>query len=81
MLNISIDGYNQISKATARKLYNDGATVYMCAANMRPGAPWYPEMSVDCRDGDFTRICNDFIWYNCTSETGTYIRFYVKESE
>jgi hypothetical protein len=34
MLNINIDGYNQISKPAARKLYNDGATVYLCAANM-----------------------------------------------
>jgi hypothetical protein len=34
MLNINIGEYNQISKAAARKLYNDGATVYLCAANM-----------------------------------------------
>ena len=83
MLNINIDGYQQISKAKARRLYNDGATVYLCAAKMRPGATyWSMSANVNSKNGyDFTKLCNSYQFYNCSSETGRYIRYYVKESE
>ena len=82
MRNINVDGYQQISKAKAQHLYNDGKTVYLCAAKMRPGGMWQCAHDVELnRDGDFAAVCNSFMWYNCTAETGRYIRYYVKESE
>lgn len=93
MLNITFrdkDGqtWHQVTKRTARRLYEDGQTIKACAANMRPGFPWYPEIAldkelIDIANGEpvpFDRIINQFEFYNCTPETGTYARFYAKEA-
>ena len=75
--------WTQVTKATARKLYNAGSEIMICAANMRPGGPWKPEVIIDKaylqdtdRDPDFDKYVNAFTYYNCTPETGSYPRFY-----
>ena len=92
MLNIMYKDKNgktwkQASKAAARKAYNAGLKITLCAANMRPGFPYYPEIVTDKErmtevnageDVDFEKLVNHFEYYNCTSETGKYTRFYLE---
>lgn len=81
MRKFEIAGFSRISKAAARKLYDAGQTVYFCAVNMRPGAPWNPECKVQFNQADletFEQRVNAFEYYNCSSETGKYTAFYVK---
>jgi hypothetical protein len=78
MLNIQVGGYTQISKKEAHKLFNDAGTVYLCAANLRPGAPWYPEVAISISQTDlnFNEKCTAFQYYNRTSKSQMQIRYY-----
>lgn len=78
----TIDGYTRISKARARKMFNNGETVYFCARNLRPGKPWYPESAINKERAfnTFENVVNAFEFYNCVnSETGKYTAFYTRE--
>lgn len=74
----------QVNKTTARKLYEQGKTVYVMPCNMRFDNMWQSPCpmnkereadSTDCFDG---RI-QHFIYYNCDSERGKYPCYFVKK--
>lgn len=77
--------YCRIGKAVARGCYEAGVEIYACPCNMRPGAPWYPEVYI-CREMAFP-YANTFdktIAYvtgmNCiNSKTERYLAYYAKE--
>ena len=73
--------YDRITKAAAKKAYNAGANIALCANKMRPGGMWHPEFTINANNStepaDFDIICNNFRWYNCTAATGYYIAFYI----
>ena len=80
MKHYTIDGLERISKATARKLYNQGIPVYACPCKLRPGGPWSPEVMFPTDAGrTFDQLVNAATFYNCTPETGKYLAFYVAE--
>lgn len=80
MKHYTIDGLERISKATARKLYNQGIPVYACPCKLRPGRPWSPEVMFPTDTGrTFDQLVNAATFYNCTPETGKYLAFYVAE--
>lgn len=77
--------WKQISKAAARKLYDGGSVIKVCAANLRPGFPYNPDVNIDKARLEkinygpvpFDQFVNQFEFYNCfDSETGRYARFY-----
>lgn len=73
--------YDRISKQEARKLWDAGKPVYIIACKMRPGMPFSMGMNI-CRDEaggwtDFQSVCNNFMFYNCSYETGYYPAFYT----
>ena len=80
-----IENLVRISKPTARKMFNAGAPVFLCAVNLRPGWPWHPECCIwnAPDDGDekinFEAAVAAFEFYNCTCrETGKYAAFYIE---
>jgi len=75
--------YERITKGAARKLFNSGGKIYICACNLRPGWPWYPEIWIDSSvDSDFEKVVNAFTFYNCiNNETGKYPSYYIKYPE
>lgn len=87
----SKDGFTfiRIPKNKARVAYNNGLTVLFCACNLRPGFPWYPEISIkghipyypEYTENEFDTFdyhVNSFEYYNCiNSETGRYTAFYI----
>lgn len=91
MNNYTIDGWTRVSKAKARKLYNDGITIRLCPVKINPCNEYYP-MSFDMNKGDkfdvepfewelkFDSRVNRFEWYNCgLNEVGKYSAFYVRK--
>ena len=73
--------YTRISKAKARAAYNAGLEVVLCPVNLRPGAPWYPEITV-CKEYSesetFEQVLNNFAFYNVRGkEIGHYPAFYI----
>jgi len=80
MRNITVNGYKRISKRTAAKLYEIGQPVLFCPVKLRPGGPW----DIGCivtkkEDRTFQQEVNAFEYYNCSSATGYYTAFYIKE--
>lgn len=68
----------QIQKRTAKKLYDQGKTIYFQASNLRPFGVWQSIMLVTSKQEEisFENLCNEYTWYNCDSERGKYINFY-----
>ena len=73
--------YTRISKAKARAAYNAGLEIVLCPVNLRPGAPWHPEIAVSKKRSEsesFERVLNAFEFYNVRdTETGYYTAFYI----
>lgn len=71
--------FERVNKKQARKAYNNGLRVVVCPVNLRPGYPWYPEISVSGKSGaTFEEMLNAFIYYNIRdNETGKYPAFYI----
>lgn len=72
----------RINKATARKLYESGKEVFFCPCNLNPLSPWglgIWEHPADWGNNGqrFDDIVTAYTWYNCNSETGRYVAFYV----
>ena len=64
----------QISKRTARKLWDEGREIYFHSSNMRFANMWQPPMPLST----FEQACNKYQYYNCDNERGKYIHFFVK---
>ena len=95
MRDCSVYGYRLVSKAAARRMYNDGKVVYLCPSFLRPGSMWHPEVAVTKMDlsqaseeasyfvsntRDFDKLVDEFMYYNCRSGVGRYPAYYIKES-
>ena len=83
--------FERVSKATAKQAFIDGFIIALCPSNLRPGAPWHPEMITDRElrgdyiiddtgaENDFNNLLNSFEYYNCTNaETGKYTAFFIE---
>lgn len=80
MNQISINGYKRISKRTAAKLYEMGQPIFFCPVKLIPGGMWNIGCIVTKKEGrTFQQELNAFEYYNCSSETGNYTAFYIKE--
>ena len=94
MNKISVGGFTRITRKEARKRYNAGDVVRLCAVKLSPVKMW--GCFADCcrealspvagdgfnmvvaRSREFDTVVNAFIFYNCNVETGRYPAFYVK---
>ena len=77
-----MDRYLEITKKQARERYNDGKVVRLMASNLNPHSYWGSPLPINKESGrKFEQVCNEFMYYNCTRETGKRIRFYIKEEE
>ena len=73
--------WKRVRKDVARKVFDSGDDLVLCACNMRPFGPWHPECKVNNKSAyreDFDLLVNDFEYYNCTcNETGRYTSYYI----
>lgn len=83
MNKISVGGFTRITRKEARKRYNAGEVIRMCAVKLSPVNMW--GCFADCcrealspRSREFDTVVNAFTFYNCNAETGRYPAFYVK---
>lgn len=74
----------QISKRKARKYWEDGKTIYFHSSNLMFDCIWQHPMPAE-KNGfsfvghSFDSVCDEYMYYNCDSERGKYIHFFVKE--
>ena len=79
MRQIETKNFKRISKAAARKIYENHGEIYMCACNVHPENSyglllgpvntWYP----------FDNMVSQATFYNCNAELGQYLAFYVRK--
>ena len=73
----------QISKRTARKLWDEGREIYLHSSNMRFDNMWQHLMPAG-KDYysfvgyTFDQVCSSYETFNCDNERGRYIHFFVK---
>ena len=71
----------RISKATARKLYNEHKDFWITACNMKPecgiliGSASFERMT----DTPFDTMVDSFTYYNCDNERGRYPAYYIED--
>ena len=70
----------KITKALARKMYNNGEEIMVIPSRIRPNsilASWIRKPENE--SGDFEKLCNAVFYYNCSPETGMTLNYYAKE--
>lgn len=70
--------YTKINKTKARKLVAQCKQVFCAPNNAWLGSAWISPCEVPF-DRDFDKFCNEYVFYNCGTELGKRIAFYVKE--
>jgi hypothetical protein len=79
----AIDGnqkWTRVSKKAARKAWEKGERVTFCPCKLYPFGGFRPSVT-RARDADFSDfdyLVQNFVWYNCTYETGYYPAFYCE---
>lgn len=70
----------QVNKTLARRMFNNGATVYAKPCKQRITQWWEPiAWNKQCYDENttFDQLVNRFTYYNCGSQLGYYPQFFV----
>jgi hypothetical protein len=78
--------FDRITKAQARKRWENNQPIYFCPVKLRPGYPFNPGCTIFPAEYKnavshytFGQCINYFIWYNCQhNEIGYYPAFYVE---
>ena len=71
----------KITKALARKMYNNGEEIMIIPNKVRPDgmlAHWTTKPADD-PNADFDKLCNVIFYYNCSPETGMKLAYYAKD--
>lgn len=84
MRNLDTKTYKRIRKDVARKLFQEGRTVYLTPSNVSADDTnlWIKPYPINNRDEkDFDVKVNQFEYYNCNSELGYYACFWTNKEE
>lgn len=72
----------QVTKRTAKKVYDEGKTVYLQSCNMRFNNFWQSPCPVnktkDVYERTFDQTVLEFENYNCDNERGKYAQFFIE---
>ena len=71
----------RMNKSQARKMWQTGKTFWITACNMRAecGLLIDPMRIASDFNGDFDKMVNAFIYYNCNYECGYYPTYYTAD--
>lgn len=82
MITYETSKYIRISKAEAKKKYENGDSVLFIPCKLNPENSWGLGIEENKylwgQCDSFEKLCNEYTFYNCNSETGTYIAFYTR---
>lgn len=75
----------QIAKQRARRLYEQGKTIYMQSCNMMFNTMWQSACPINKERAawceTFDSVVNAFKHYNCDHERGKYPNYFVKKED
>lgn len=74
--------YKRVDKRVARKAFNAGRVVHLATSRAYPGSlvgSYYIQLPPDPdRFDTFDNYVNNFKYYNCNSEVGNSVNYYVE---
>lgn len=76
--------FERVSKATARRVFNNDMPIMLCPCNLRPETGLFSTVVQNRKhlDTTFETMLNTFEYYNCTTNvTGRYTAFYIPVTE
>lgn len=77
--------YTRIRKDVARRLYNEGKTIYLTPSNIAASDSnlWIKPFAIKQGEGkgEFDQRVNEFEYYNCNYELGYYACFWINEED
>lgn len=77
--------YTRIRKDVARRLFNEGKTIYLTPSNVAASDTnmWIKPMQISTKYGlkCFDGAVNEFEYFNCNWELGYYTNFWINTEE
>jgi hypothetical protein len=70
--------YVKINRQEARKLHEEGDSVYLLPSKANINSVWWEPAELD-KEQDFDKFISEYRFYNCNKETGKGIIFYKEE--
>lgn len=70
--------FERVDKRVAEKFFKAGKRVCMLPCYANPNSPWNVPYLMDYH-APFIHQINEFTYYNCNKEMGTYPSFYVEK--
>jgi hypothetical protein len=80
--------FKKVNITKARRLYNEGITIYIVPCKVFPdfNNNWIKPFDLNIKEflkenekyNNFDSRINNFAYYNCNSELGNYIHFYIE---
>lgn len=75
MNKLESNGMKRITKHEARRLYRNGSAVFLATCKASPRTA----VRISRRSGKtFDSVVDEFQWFNCSNEVGTYPSYYKK---
>ena len=71
----------RLNKSQARKAFNQGIELTMIPHKANPCSPWFSGANYKNNNSfveDFDKLVNSITNYNCNSELGYYLAYYIK---
>ncbi len=79
MNKIITEHYERITRRKAETIFNNGGIVYALACRLHPENMWCAPCEVDPNtETSLSGFENAYIYYNCNSETGRKVAYYLK---
>ena len=77
---MGIDFKIRVYQNKAKRLFNEGQNIYLIPSNCSPLCnTWIETTIINNSMGNFEKIINEYSYYNCNSEMGNKIHFYIIE--
>lgn len=69
----------KVNVTSAKKSFENGQTVYLLPNKVRLDNAWIKPFAIDDSQGrTFDKVVNDYKYYNCNSETGNNVAYYIE---
>lgn len=81
MIKIETTKYIRINKRQARKIYENNGELFMIPHKMNPENSYGMLLGPVNTFFPFDQIVNSATYYNCNSECGWYLAFYIKKED
>ena len=82
MIKISTKHYERITRRKAQNLFNNGVSVCILANKLHPENIYFSPYEFNSNtENHFDSVINAYIYYNCNSETGHGVNYYVRKGE